>query len=205
MSRSLFWVGSLFLVATSLLAADADSGLREPPQGFVALFNGKNLTGWKDADKLADHWKAEDGVLVNDGKGPDAFTAQSYQNFELWLDWKIPERGDSGVFLPGGQQVQIWAKKPGSGGFIFDHKYSVEPKVSADKPLNQWNTYFIRLVDGKVTVKLNDQLVMDQVEVEKGFVPAKRGAIQGPLGLQRSPHATTTWFRNIFIKDLDAK
>lgn len=205
MSRTLLPLLSLLMATTFLKAVDPDSGLKEPPPGFVALFNGKDLTGWQNADKLAEHWKADQGLLVNDGKGPDAFTAQSYQNFELWLDWKIPERGDSGVFLPGGQQVQIWAKKPGSGGFIFDHKYAVEPKTSADKPLNQWNTYFIRLVDGKVTVKLNDQLVMDQVEVEKGFVPAKRGAIQGPLGLQRSPHATTTWFRNIFIKGVDPK
>src|SRR4051794_6318570 len=112
MFRLLLGLGSLSLMAHLLPAAGADAGLREPPQGFVALFNGKDLTGWKDADKLAEHWKVEDGVLVNDGKGPNAFTAQNYQNFELWLDWKIPERGDTGVFLPGGQQVQIWAKKP---------------------------------------------------------------------------------------------
>lgn len=101
--------------------------------------------------------------------------------------------------------MQIWAKKPGSGGFIFNHKYAVAPMVSADKPLNEWNTYIIRLLDGKVTVKLNDQLVMDQVNVEKGLVPPKRGPVRGSIGLQRLPHSTTTWFQNLFIRDLDAK
>lgn len=190
---------------TSISAADPDAGLKSPPAGFVALFNGKDLAGWRLADKTGEYWKAENGLLMNNGKGPNLITEKSYKNFELWLDWKIPARGDSGVFLPGGQQVQIWAKKEGSGGFVFDHKYAVAPAVVADRPLNEWNTFYIKLQDSRVTVKLNDKLVMDGVPIEKGFVPEKTGPIQGPIAIQRSPHATDTWLRNIFIRDLDAK
>lgn len=186
-------------------AADPETGLKSPPTGFVALFNGKDLTGWSPAGNVGEYWKAENGLLINNGKGPNLITEKSYRNFELWLDWKIPARGDSGIFLPGGQQVQIWAKKEGSGGFVYDHKYAVAPAVVADRPLNEWNTFYIKLQDGKITVKLNDKLVMDGVAVEKGFVPAKTGPIQGPIAIQRSPHATVTWLRNVFIRDLDAK
>lgn len=77
---------SISPIMALLHAADVDTGLKQPPKGFAALFNGKDWSGWKDADKLAEHWKAENGMLVNDGKGLDAFTARDYQNFELWLD-----------------------------------------------------------------------------------------------------------------------
>jgi hypothetical protein len=196
---------SALLFMTAVSAAEPDTGLNSPPTGFVALFNGKDLTGWSLAGNTGEFWKAENGLLINNGKGPNLSTEKSYKNFELWLDWKIPERGDSGVFLPGGQQVQIWAKKDGSGGFVYDHKYAVAPTVVADRPLNEWNTFHIKLQDGKVTVKLNDKLVMNAVPVEKGFVPEKRGPSEGPIAIQRSPHATVTWVRNVFIRDLDAK
>lgn len=195
----------LLAFSAALCAAEPDSGTKTPPTGFVALFNGKDLTGWSTADKAGEFWKAQDGLLVNNGKGPNLATAKSYKNFELWLDWKIPKNGDSGVFLPGGQQVQIWAKKDGSGGFVFDHKYSVAPAVVADRPLDEWNTFYIKLQDSKVTVKLNDKLVMDAIPVEKGFVPEKKGPIEGPIAIQRSPHSTVTSLRNVFIRDLDAK
>ena len=150
----------------------------------------------------AEHWKVENGELINDGQGTDLVTAKSYKNFELRLEWKIPLRGDSGVYLPGGQQVQIWAKDTGSGGFIYNHKYTVSPTVVADKPLGEWNAYIIRLVDGKVTVTLNGQVVMQDVPVEKGFDPANRGPEEGPLRLQKSPHNVLTTFRNNFIREL---
>jgi len=190
---------------TAVSAAEPDAGLKEPPTGFVALFNGKDLTGWSLANKPGDFWKAENGLLVNNGKGPHLVTEKSYKNFELWMDWKISTAGDSGVFLPGGQQVQIWAKKEGSGGFVFDHKYSVAPAVVADRPLNEWNSFYIKLQDGKVTVKLNDKVVMDAVPVEKGFVPPKQGPTEGPISIQRSPHSVVTSLRNVFVRDLDAK
>src|SRR5207245_2960829 len=101
-----------------------------PPEGFTALFNGKDLTGWQGAvafgergklsgealekaqkaanDKVLPHWKVEDGVLVNDGQGGNLATASDYGNIELWIDWKIEPKGDSGVYLRGMPQVQIW-------------------------------------------------------------------------------------------------
>lgn len=186
---------SLLLLAASAIAA-------EGPEGFTALIAGRDLTGWQDAATAAEHWKIENGELINDGKGTDLVTAKSYRSFELRLEWKIPLKGDSGVFLPGGQQVQIWAKDSGSGGFVFDHKYTVSPAVVADRPLGEWNAFSIRLVDGKVTVTLNGQVVMQDVPVEKGFAPPMRGPEKGPLRLQKSPHNVMTTFRNVFIREL---
>jgi hypothetical protein len=186
---------SLVFLATPVFAADA-------PEGFTALIAPHDLTGWQDVATAAEHWKVENGELINDGQGTDLVTAKSYRNFELRLEWKIPVRGDSGVYLPGGQQVQIWAKESGSGGFVYNHKYTVSPAVVADKPLGEWNAFIIRLVDGKVTVTLNDKVVMQDVPVEKGFDPPLLGPVEGPLRLQKSPHNVMSTFRNIYIRAL---
>ena len=188
-----------FSLAVSL-SATAFAG--EVPAGFTPLINGRDLTGWQDVATAAEHWKVENGELINDGKGADLVTAKAYKNFELRLEWKIPLKGDSGVYLPGGQQVQIWAKDSGSGGFVYNHKYTVSPTAVADKPLGEWNTYEIKLLDSKVTVTLNGKVVMQEVPVEKGFDPPLLGPVEGPLKLQKSPHNVMTTFRNLFIREL---
>ena len=102
------------------------------PQGFVALFNGKDFSGWHGlktmdprefeslsadakAKELADgatdlkkHWRVEDGVIVNDGQGAYLTTDNGYGDIELLVDFKIGPKGDSGVYLRGTPQVQIW-------------------------------------------------------------------------------------------------
>ena len=188
-----------FSLAVSL-SATAFAG--EVPAGFTPLINGRDLTGWQDVATAAEHWKVENGELINDGKGADLVTAKAYKNFELRLEWKIPLKGDSGVYLPGGQQVQIWAKDSGSGGFVYNHKYTVSPTAVADKPLGEWNTYVIKLLDSKVTVTLNGKVVMQEVPVEKGFDPPLLGPVESPLKLQKSPHNVMTTFRNLFIREL---
>src|SRR5687767_11141924 len=89
---------------------------KPPPAGFTSLFNGKDLTGWKDAAKQTE-WKVEEGLLHYAGKGgKNLVSAKNYKDFELWVDWKIAKGGDSGISLRGKPQVKIWDNKEGSGG-----------------------------------------------------------------------------------------
>ena len=182
-------------------AADKDTGIRKPPEGFVTMFNGKDLTGWKDLDKQGDSWKAEDGLIVYTGKGgKNLATAKNYKDFEMWVDWKITKGGDSGIYLRGHPQVQIWDNKEGSGG-LWNNKAGSpgkEPLVVADKPIGEWNTFYIKMVGDKVTVKLNDKLVVDNAVFLEGKIKP-----EGPIELQ--VHGSPLWFRNVFVKELDAK
>src|SRR6516162_7649763 len=120
--------GMLAIVTAALLAGQAKDNT--PPQGFKALFNGKDLTGWQGSidpktrskldpeklatkqkevnDKVLPHWQIVDGILINDGKGGNLATVKDYGNFELYVDWKIEPKGDSGIYLRGSPQVQIW-------------------------------------------------------------------------------------------------
>jgi hypothetical protein len=165
----------------------------------------------KRGDESAhEHWKAEDGVLVFDGKGQSLCTAKDYGDFELYCDWKIKEKGDSGIYLRGTPQVQIWdpftspntknGEQKGSGGLFNNKEHPKDPLVMADKPIGEWNTFYIKMVGDKVTVKLNGKLVVDNVTMENYWERDKPIYPKGTIELQN--HGNTLYFRNIYVKEL---
>jgi hypothetical protein len=210
-----------------------------PPKGFTALFNGKDLTGWQGAiqidkrlkmkpeelaaaqktadEKILPHWKAENGILVNDGQGDNLATTKDFGNFELYADWKIEPKGDSGIYLRGLPQVQIWdsdaldpnkfAKDFGKGsGSLWNNTKDNVPLKRADKAPGEWNSFYIVMKGDKVTVRLNGELVVDGVTLENLWERGKPLPVKGPLELQRHPKQDGTlgklWFKNIYIKEL---
>jgi hypothetical protein len=232
-------LAALALVLSPLLALAADDTAQRkdntPPPGFVALFNGKDLTGWKGlpvkekldnpiarakaspdvlqkaqaaADqRMRDHWKVEDGALAFDGHGDSLATARDdYGDFELYVDWKILPEGDSGIYLRGTPQVQIWdssnksAGGTGSGGLYNNEKHPSKPSKKADKPVGQWNTFWIKMVGDKVWVKLNGETVVDGVVLENYWDRSRPIFPTGQIELQN--HSNPLWFKNIYIKEL---
>jgi hypothetical protein len=223
--RTLLSIGLAILAVAaakeSALAAD-----NVPPEGFVALFNGKDLTGWKGlvgnpktraqmtpealaaeqekADAvMRQHWKVEDGALVFDGKGKSLCTAKDYGDFEFYVDWKILPNGDSGIYLRGTPQVQIWdynKRTEGSGGLYNNKTHPSKPLKCADKPIGEWNTFRIKMVGDQVTVWLNDELVVDNVVMENYWERDKPIYAAGQIELQN--HGNTLYFKNIYIKEL---
>jgi hypothetical protein len=127
----------MLFAAGSLLAVGANTALAapgnvKPPPGFTALFNGEDLTGWRGGDTfdhrkllampaeerdaqiakwtetMKPHWHAENSELVNDGQGAYATTEKDYGDFELLVEYKTVPKADSGIYLRGCPQVQIW-------------------------------------------------------------------------------------------------
>ena len=205
----------------------------ETPDGFTPLFNGQDLTGWKglvgnpktraamSADELAaaqavaddnmrEHWKVVDGVLVFDGKGQSLCTDKDYGDVELWVDWKILEGGDSGIYLRGSPQIQIWdtefqdyfrhGAENGSGALWNNKNNPRFPLLKADKPVGEWNTFYIRMVGELVTVKLNGQLVFDDVVMENIWERNLPIYPRGQIELQN--HGNTLYFRNLFVREI---
>ena len=185
-------------------AAIADAADHVPPEGFSALFNGKDFAGWKLSDRNAEHWKVIDGVIHYDGKGGSLPTAKDYGDFILHVDWKIEKGGDSGIYLRGKPQVQIWdiaAHKEGSGGLWNNKKTHAgeKPITPADNPVGEWNSFQIKMVGDKVTVHLNGKLVVDNAPLET-ITKGDKTIEQGPLLLQH--HGNPLYFKNIYIKEL---
>ena len=220
------------MASASALAADT------VPAGFTALFNGQDLAGWWGArtedprkylalppedfkmkhdaslDDIRQHWRVEDGALVNDGKGLYLTTDKFYGDFEVLVDYRTVPRADSGIYLRGCPQVQIWdytqeakfsrGADKGSGG-LFNNRPaagSKDPLVRADKPFGEWNHFRIIMAGSRVWVWLNDQqtvkgAVMENYYDRKLPVPAK-----GPIQLQT--HGGEIRWRNLFIREIGA-
>ena len=232
------FVGICFLaLPLATLAEDPASKLNVPPEGFIALFNGKDLTGWrgggtenpqkrlelppeereaKDKASIEDihkHWRVENDELVNDGTGQYLTTMKDYGDFELRIEYKTVAKADSGIYLRGIPQVQIWdttkeggkwdrnADK-GSGGLYNNAKGSPGqlPLVHADKPFGEWNSFVITMIGDKVTVIFNDKLVVDKAPLISYFEKDKPLPPTGPIQLQT--HGGEIRWRNIFLREI---
>lgn len=223
-----------------------------PPAGFSSLFNGKDLTGWKGlahgnandrralsgdalenaqaaADKvMVDHWRVEEGVLIYDGTGQSLCTSKDYGDFEFYLDWKIPAGADSGIYLRGTPQVQIWdpwdprvkAGQPlpssgedwvalysngrnlGSGGLWNNRRWRNAPNLLADKKPGEWNTFLIRMVGDKVTIWLNDKKVVDRVALENYWDRTGLVPLVRKDQIELQHHGSELFFKNCYIREL---
>ena len=206
------------------------------PEGFRALFNGKDLSGWhgfnphqglkltgeKKAADLAKqradlplHWRVENGELINAGTGPYATTDEEFGDIELRIEYKTVAKADSGIYLRGNPQIQIWdlnqvfdPKKPdrkphlGSGG-LFNNTPGTpgrDPLVIADKPFGEWNTFRIVQKGDVTTVWLNGKLVVDHAKMENYSDRAQPLPSRGPIMLQT--HGGEIRWRNLFVKTL---
>ncbi|MBL8866237.1 MAG: DUF1080 domain-containing protein [Planctomycetia bacterium] len=215
----------------------------EPPKGFTALFNDKDLAGWHgwaihekgagpiDFAKLpaadqakkvegwtADakkHWSVDKGELVNDGKGAYLATDADYGDIELLIEYKTVAGADSGIYLRGTPQVQIWDsnqkfdpknpnRKPhlGSGG-LFNNTPGTpgrDPLVLADKPFGQWNQFRIVQVGERTWVWLNGKAVVEGARMENYWDRKKPLPKTGPILLQT--HGGEIRWRNLFVREI---
>lgn len=203
-------------------------------KGYVNLFNGKDLSGWKglvdnpisrakmSADQLkqkqekADdimraNWKVEDGLLVYEGHSFDNLCSEkAYGDFEMTVDWKLDPNGeepDAGVYLRGTPQVQIWdirrtnvGAQVGSGGLYNNQQHRSTPTSVEDNKLGEWNTFYIRMVGDKVTVKLNGVTVVDNVVLENYW--DRKQPIFPREQIEMQAHGSKVFFRDIFLKEL---
>jgi len=229
-------VASFSLLMTSAVV-EAQEGDQAPPPGFVALFDGKSLAGWHgmphfDPRKLAamgdeekaktlaewtddakEHWRVEDGQLINDGKGTYLATDKDYGDTELLIDYKTVAKADSGVYLRGTPQVQIWdttkeggkwdrGADKGSGGLFNNSPGSPgrDPLVLADKPFGEWNRLRIRQVGARTTVDLNGKRVVDDAPMENYWDRTQPLFARGPIQLQT--HGGEIRWRHISIREI---
>jgi hypothetical protein len=208
----------------------------KPPKGFVALFNGTDLAGWRggdtfdprkldamtDTDRAAqiekwtstmkEHWTVEKGELINDGKGAYATTENDYGDFELLLEYKTVALADSGIYLRGCPQVQIWdytekekfplGSDKGSGGLWNNSPGAPgkDPLVLADKPFGQWNSVRVLMTGARVSVWLNKKLVVDHALMENYYDRNVPIPVRGPIELQT--HGGEIRWRNIYIREI---
>ncbi|MBI3878752.1 MAG: DUF1080 domain-containing protein [Verrucomicrobia bacterium] len=211
------------------------------PPGFTRLFDGLTLTGWKGllapkndnpvkrallskeqlaaeqakADALMQKdWRVENHTLAYRGSSfNNLVTARDYANFEMFCDWRIEKDSDSGLYLRGTPQVQIWdtltsatsktgtsPNQVGSGGLYNNKKAESKPLLRADHLTGEWNRFHIVMVGDKVTVWLNNDLVVRNTPLENYWAPGTPLFETGSIELQA--HKTPVWFKNLYLREL---
>jgi hypothetical protein len=234
-------LASILIVAfiQAVSTAAQNEKLNEPPAGFTALFNGRDLAGWygmasvspadiaamtdddrakkkaADTEDALKHWRVENGDLVNDGSGKYLTTEKEYGDYELMIDYKTVPKADSGIYVRGTPQIQIWdyteeakfgiGADKGSGGLWNNSAGATgkDPLVRADKPFGQWNRFLIRQIGARTTVHLNGQLVVDNAIMENYWDRKRPLFPQGNIQLQT--HGGEIRWRNIFVREIPAE
>lgn len=201
----------------------------------------KDAKGNDKGDHINAHWSVQNGELVNDGKGLYLTTDKDYGDFELMVDYKMLPLGDSGIYLRGIPQVQIWdyteeakfklGADKGSGS-LWNNKNEEGkfPSKRMDKPFGEWNTFHIKMIGERVTVRFNGEIVVNNAPLENFFANKKAGFLaygkkddkakdkaaeklpngfmpdpafaKGPIQLQT--HGSEIRWRNVFIREIPA-
>jgi hypothetical protein len=177
----------------------------QPGEGWLPLFNGRDLGGWKLVGRYPPDWHVKDGVYFTPTASDNIYTERKFLNFQLHVEFKIAKDGNSGIFLRGRKEVQIHDShgKPQLDdtecGAIFQ---KVAPSTNACKPAGQWQTYDITVVGSKITVVLNGVTVVDGAVVEgvTGSGLDDEVGKPGPLMLQGDEAPVS--FRNLWLKPL---
>jgi hypothetical protein len=223
--RSSCWLLLGILVCSApVLAADNELTAAEKNEGYLLLFNGKDLQGWHRNGTGFGGWSAQDGALTLDKGGGMIYADGEYDNFVLKVDFKMSPGCNSGVFIRVGDrknevqtgiEVQVQddhGKKPNrnSVGSLYD---LVAPQKNPVKPAGEWNTFVITANKNLITVELNGEKITD-IDLDTWDKPGLRpdgSKHKFKLALKEFPrkgwigfqdHGKPVHYRNIKLKPL---
>jgi hypothetical protein len=155
----------------------------------VALFNGKDLAGWKPRSARAKNgWTVKDGVLTNAAPGNDLRTEKTFIDFKLHAEFRYPKGSNSGVYLRGRYEVQIeddFGQEPDSHGIGGVYGF-LTPSINAARRADEWQSLYVILVGRSVTVVINGERVLDRQAIPGitgGALDSDEGS-PGPILLQ---------------------
>lgn len=202
-------LGTVVLATVTLMGAWQAAAVQESDakaeEGWVALFNGKNLDQWQNARRPGgeNKWLVEDGTMTNKHHANNVGTKEVYKDFDLKLEYRITKGGNSGVYLRGRVEIQVLdsygKEKLGTGddGGIYS---LYPPAVNASKPAGEWNQLEATYVGDTLTVKLNGKVVQDAQKIAKVTGGAVPGGVNDPGPVMLQGDHGKIWFRNIMIR-----
>lgn len=229
-NKTLAALALVSVLSQPAFAADNQLTAEEQADGWQLLFNGKDMSQWRSFKQptVNEKWQIEDGAItLTLGGGGDLISKESYKNFELTLDWKIAEAGNSGILILADEkgkyiyshapEIQILdnERHPDNkldthlSGSLYD---MIASPVASHKKAGEWNSTKIRLENSALTIWQNDvqtaKVTIGSAEWNSLIAKSKfaswpdfAAAKEGHIGLQ--DHGDKVWFKNIKIKELN--
>ena len=199
-------------------------------QDWQPLFNGADLSGWRGykGAPTPTKWKVEGGAIVlgTEGSGGDLVTAREFGDFELELEWKVSEGGNSGIIYfvqeleaapftwATGPEMQVLDDARHSDGKLETHRAGalydlIAPAKAAARPVGEWNQVRIVARGGRIEHWLNGERIVDTQFGDESWqariagskfrtMPHFAKVPRGRIALQ--DHGDRVWFRNIRIR-----
>ena len=201
--------GDRFTGTATVVDADRESNIKATRQRKwgepIKLFDGRDLSNWGFQKVRGENqWKVVDGVMVNESRGWNIVSKQKFMNYKLKIDVKVPEHGNSGIYLNGRYEVQVadtYGRGVSKGGMGAIYGRAV-PTANPSKPANEWQTFEITFVDYYATVVLNGTTIVDNVLIEgiTGGALDSHESEPGPIMLQ-GDHGHIE-YRNVVVTPL---
>jgi hypothetical protein len=203
-------------VFTLLATACVQLGAAEVEEGFVSIFDGKTFNGWKPAAENSATWTIEDGALVTRGEMCHLYYVgdlQPFKNFELKVEVMTDPGSNGGIYFHTRYQPSGWPKYGFESQVNNSHSdwkktgslYDVVNVSESFAKDGEWWTQHIIVKGDKITVKVNDKIVLEYTE-PAGAQPGRsytRKLDQGTFALQAHDPKSVVRYRNIRVKRLD--
>lgn len=229
-NKTLAAITLLSVMSVSVFADDNQLTAQEKADGWQLLFDGIDMSQWRSFKQptVNEKWQIEDGAItLTASGGGDLISKKTYKNFELTLDWKIAEAGNSGILILADEkgkyiyshapEVQILDNERHPDNKLDTHLSGslydlIASPIASHKKAGQWNSTKIRLENSALTVWQNDvqtaKVTIGSDEWNSLIAKSKfaswpdfAAAKEGHLGLQ--DHGDKVWFKNIKIKELN--
>jgi hypothetical protein len=174
-------------------------------EGWISLFNGKDLTGWKASEGV--EWTVEDGTIKTPPLRSHLFTDEEFKNFEYKVDCMTTPGSNSGLYIhtkyqdsfpDAGYEVQVNQTQgdPVKSGSL----YNVVKLYSTPVKDGEWYTYHITVQGKQITVRINDKVLYQYVEPEGVTGPRKLS--KGSFAIQAHDPKSVAYYKNIKVKPL---
>lgn len=215
--KRIFCVPALLLLLCAAVAglALAQKKGKGAEKGFVTIFDGKSMSGWKISEN-PESWKLVDGALVANGQRSHIFYTgdpKPFRNFELKVEVMTEPKSNGGIYFHTRFQEQGWPKYGFESQVNNSHGdwrrsgslYAVSDVKEQHAKDGEWFTEHIIVKDKRVIIKVNDTVVVDYTE-PADQLPGKdftRKLDSGTFAFQAHDPGSTVRYRNVRVKPLD--
>lgn len=200
---------SLLLTLTSLIFVASATAGEKAEDGWIKLFNGKDLKGWKISEN--GKFRVENGELVVSGKRAHLFSEKQFKDFELKAEVKTTPGSNSGIYFHTKFQEEGWPELGHEAQVNVTHRdpvktgslYNVEKRFKTTAKDGEWSKYHIIVKGQRIILKVNGETTVDYTEPKD--VKGARKLSQGSIAIQAHDPKSVVYYRNITIKPLDSE